>query len=306
MLVTLPFVLLLLDCWPLGRAGPGRAARSGRPRPARWRKPRCSCSPPPRASSPIAASRRGVIKTVEADRSGPASPTPPSPTPPTSASRSGPRTSRCSTPIPAPGSRLAGRGGALLALARSRPSVVLRRAARRTCATGWLWYLGTLLPVIGIVQVGGQARADRYTYLPLLGVSLALVWLAAVRWPRTAAARRAAGGACRRGARARAPAAQVGLWKDDSQPVHPGDAGDHGQLPAAQQPRHRPLRPGPVCRGGGRALTAFVINPEHCNAHYNLGLRYAQREAGQAVLHLRGPGQNLESLPPSERASTAT
>jgi tetratricopeptide (TPR) repeat protein len=41
---------------------------------------------------------------------------------------------------------------------------------------GWLWYLGTLVPVIGLIQVGGQGRADRYTYLPLIGVFIALVW----------------------------------------------------------------------------------------------------------------------------------
>jgi tetratricopeptide (TPR) repeat protein len=41
---------------------------------------------------------------------------------------------------------------------------------------GWLWYLGTLVPVIGLVQVGGQALADRYTYVPLIGIFLALVW----------------------------------------------------------------------------------------------------------------------------------
>jgi tetratricopeptide (TPR) repeat protein len=41
---------------------------------------------------------------------------------------------------------------------------------------GWLWYLGTLVPVIGFVQIGLQAVADRYTYVPLIGVFLALVW----------------------------------------------------------------------------------------------------------------------------------
>ena len=44
---------------------------------------------------------------------------------------------------------------------------------------GWCWYLGTLVPVIGIVQVGDQAFADRYTYVPLIGVSLLIVWGAA-------------------------------------------------------------------------------------------------------------------------------
>lgn len=42
--------------------------------------------------------------------------------------------------------------------------------------TGWFWYLGTLVPVIGLVQAGDQARADRYTYLPSIGIAIALAW----------------------------------------------------------------------------------------------------------------------------------
>jgi hypothetical protein len=41
---------------------------------------------------------------------------------------------------------------------------------------GWLWFCGTLVPVIGLVQVGGQAMADRYAYIPSLGVLLLAVW----------------------------------------------------------------------------------------------------------------------------------
>jgi protein O-mannosyl-transferase len=57
--------------------------------------------------------------------------------------------------------------------------------------TGWLWYLGTLVPVIGLVQVGEQAYADRYTYIPLIGVFIAVVWGVAdvatrLNWPRLA------------------------------------------------------------------------------------------------------------------------
>jgi protein O-mannosyl-transferase len=44
---------------------------------------------------------------------------------------------------------------------------------------GWLWFLGTLIPVIGIVQVGIQSRADRYTYLPSIGLWVLVVWTAA-------------------------------------------------------------------------------------------------------------------------------
>jgi tetratricopeptide (TPR) repeat protein len=56
----------------------------------------------------------------------------------------------------------------VLVLRRNHPYVV----------TGWFWYLVMLLPVIGIIQVGVQARADRYTYLPHIGLYLALTWTA--------------------------------------------------------------------------------------------------------------------------------
>jgi protein O-mannosyl-transferase len=46
-------------------------------------------------------------------------------------------------------------------------------------AMGWFWYLGTLVPVVGLVHVGDLAHADRYTYVPLLGVFIAIVWGAA-------------------------------------------------------------------------------------------------------------------------------
>jgi protein O-mannosyl-transferase len=47
---------------------------------------------------------------------------------------------------------------------------------RRYLAMGWLWFLGTLIPMIGIVTVGDQAMADRYAYLPFIGVFIAVVW----------------------------------------------------------------------------------------------------------------------------------
>ena len=52
-------------------------------------------------------------------------------------------------------------------------------AGRRKCPwllVGWLWYLGMLVPVIGVVQVGAHAMADRYTYLPQIGLCIALAW----------------------------------------------------------------------------------------------------------------------------------
>ena len=56
-------------------------------------------------------------------------------------------------------------------------TVVLLVAQRcRYVLVGWLWYLGTLVPVIGLVQVGEQAMADRYTYVPLIGLFIVVVW----------------------------------------------------------------------------------------------------------------------------------
>jgi Flp pilus assembly protein TadD len=57
-------------------------------------------------------------------------------------------------------------------------STVVIRAGRRYpyLPVGWFWYVGTLVPVIGLVQVGGQAMADRYTYVPLIGLFIMVAW----------------------------------------------------------------------------------------------------------------------------------
>ncbi len=69
-------------------------------------------------------------------------------------------------------------GAALLVLALS--GLAWRERERRPWLIfGWCWYLGTLVPVIGLVQVGAQSIADRYTYVPLLGIFTALAWTGA-------------------------------------------------------------------------------------------------------------------------------
>jgi Tfp pilus assembly protein PilF len=55
-------------------------------------------------------------------------------------------------------------------------ALVLRFRRHGYPMTGWLWYLGGLVPVIGLVQVGSQAAADRYTYLPSIGVVIVVAW----------------------------------------------------------------------------------------------------------------------------------
>jgi protein O-mannosyl-transferase len=72
---------------------------------------------------------------------------------------------------------LLGITGAVCALCRRRPYLLV----------GWLWFLGTLVPVIGLVQVGEQSMADRYSYMPLVGVFILLAWAGGevvARWPQ--------------------------------------------------------------------------------------------------------------------------
>jgi tetratricopeptide (TPR) repeat protein len=80
--------------------------------------------------------------------------------------------------------------GVILLLVVITAAVLVVR--RRYALFGWLWYVGTLVPVIGLVQVGSQARADRYMYIPMTGLLIIAAWGAGelagrVRWRRTAA-----------------------------------------------------------------------------------------------------------------------
>ena len=58
-------------------------------------------------------------------------------------------------------------------------AVIVLQRRRRCLATGWFWFLGSLVPMIGLVQVGEQAMADRYAYLPLIGLFIMAVWILA-------------------------------------------------------------------------------------------------------------------------------
>src|SRR4029077_17331541 len=66
--------------------------------------------------------------------------------------------------------------GAIILLAGITAAMFVLRRKLPFLLVGWLWYIVMLLPVIGIIQVGLQARADRYTYLPQIGVIIAVVW----------------------------------------------------------------------------------------------------------------------------------
>jgi tetratricopeptide (TPR) repeat protein len=87
---------------------------------------------------------------------------------------------------------------------------LLAMRRRPAFMVGWLFYLGTLVPVIGLVQVGSQAFADRYTYVPLIGVFIMIAWSLSARGYRLTAAASAAVIVALSGA----SIAQIGHWRD--------------------------------------------------------------------------------------------
>ncbi|HEX4824500.1 MAG TPA: tetratricopeptide repeat protein [Candidatus Polarisedimenticolaceae bacterium] len=102
--------------------------------------------------------------------------------------------------------------GCTLVLAALTAAAVFCWRSRPHLAVGWLWYLVTLLPVVGIIQVGAQAMADRYTYLPLVGPVVALVWEVGDRLSSRTAAWALLGIVLV--PEAVAGTRQVGLWRD--------------------------------------------------------------------------------------------
>jgi tetratricopeptide (TPR) repeat protein len=96
--------------------------------------------------------------------------------------------------------------------------IALRRLRRQPwLAVGWFWFLGTLVPVIGLIQVGAQAMADRYTYIPLIGLFISVVWSAAEALDRRPGGRAAlaAAGLAAIAACVAATQHQVRFWRDD-------------------------------------------------------------------------------------------
>jgi tetratricopeptide (TPR) repeat protein len=178
MWVTFTFLLLLLDCWPLGRLPYLTGCKTG----ARaW--------PVIREKIPfLALSLVSCAVTYWAQRKGGAI-TPVTALPIESRIENAltsyaaylekllwPSGLACFYPFPreAPG---AARVFAMLAVVAAVTFLSLRARRRHPyLAVGWFWYLGMLVPVIGLVQVGSQAMADRYTYIPSAGIFLMIAW----------------------------------------------------------------------------------------------------------------------------------
>jgi len=183
MLVTLPFVLLLLDFWPLGRfnapaiGGIHPAANSRKA----WAKLLVEKSPF------FALSAVSCLMTVWAQHKGGAIKSLDIVSVPMRLANAvaayGGYLWKTIWPVdlavlyPMP-SHIPVLGAVCSGLVLVTVSIVAARLRKHQPAliVGWLWYLGTLVPVIGLVQVGAQAMADRYTYLPLIGMFVAFTW----------------------------------------------------------------------------------------------------------------------------------
>ncbi len=179
---------------------------------------------------------------------------------------------------------------ALVFLAGVSAAALLFWKSRPYGLAGWLWYLGTLLPVIGLVQAGGQAMADRYTYLPSIGVFIILCWGAddlTRQWRRRGAwlalAAAAALAACAAGTMA-----QVKYWRNSETlfqhalAIDPNNyfahscygcyLRDRGQLEAARQECQR----------------AVEINPDYLMGYTFLsGVLELQGRKDEAIAALR-------------------
>ncbi|HXG09944.1 MAG TPA: tetratricopeptide repeat protein, partial [Gemmataceae bacterium] len=201
MLVTLPCVLLLLDYWPLRRfrlAGPADGAGEGAVPAPRFVPARPGLLVAEKVPLLILVLLASLVTVHAQKQVGAVLPTEPIPLPvrlgnalvsyvqylrqtfwPQGLSIFYPHPFHELSSWPAAGSAL------LLGMVTV---LVLRQARQRPyLVVGWFWFLGTLVPVIGLIQAGEQGRADRFTYVPHIGLFILLVWGSAellARWPR--------------------------------------------------------------------------------------------------------------------------
>lgn len=144
---------------------------------------------------------------------------------------------------------------------------------------GWLWFAGTLVPVIGVIQVGAQAHADRYMYIPLVGLSIVLAWGAEeviARWPQVQRLVAGAGLAVCLACLALSWR-EVSHWRNSETlwtraiEVTEKNAEAYNNLGSALYSQGRYAEAVPYFHAALRA------RPDHAQAHFNLGLEMKRR-----------------------------
>jgi tetratricopeptide (TPR) repeat protein len=187
-------------------------------------------------------------------------------------------------------------GGALLLLMCVSVFVLLAAGKRPYLAVGWLWYLGTLVPVIGLYQAGlWPAMADRWAYVPLIGLFVVIGWGAcdlAVkwRWPRWLAP---AAACAWLSVLAVCTCVQVGYWRDGSTLFTRALEVTSNNFIAHYNLGNILLRRQQTDEAIAHYKEALVIHPGYVDAHYNLGIAFSDKdryseaiEAYRSVLRL--------------------
>jgi len=168
--------------------------------------------------------------------------------------------------------------------------VFVLRKSRKYLLVGWLWYLSMLLPVIGIIQVNLQAHADRYTYLPQIGLYLLIVWTVAdlsanwrYRTQITAVLAIVAIGACSLAARV-----QASYWRDSETLWMHTIAVTKDNYFAHASLADLLMRRGRVGEAIEHSEEALRIRPGDADAQNNLGLALLQTgDVKRAIAHLQ-------------------
>jgi Tfp pilus assembly protein PilF len=178
--------------------------------------------------------------------------------------------------------------GACLGLVAVSVAVLWAGQRRPYLPVGWFWYLGTLVPVIGLVQVGSQPIADRYTYLPLIGLFIVVAWGVPdllIRWPLGRVALPAAAVVAISGC-AIAAWAQLQNWESSAALWTHALEVTTGNNVAYNNLGNVLAKQGKFDDAIAQYSEALRIKPDYAFAHNNLGRVLAsQGRAGEAIEH---------------------
>lgn len=168
-------------------------------------------------------------------------------------------------------------GGALVLLVLLSALAVRSAPTRPYWAFGWFWFIITLLPVAGIIRIGAHSVADRYLYIPLIGIAVAIVWLIGDLLEGTRRGRIFAvtGAAVMYGTLCVLTTNQVGYWKDTVTLFEHAIAVTSGNWLAHNNITIELVKQGQIEKALQHAQESIRINPDNSDAYYNLGKIYS-------------------------------